>query len=367
MKTYLCQVDRVDPARSPCLREAASLLRSGGVVAFPTETVYGLGANAANDLAVERIFQAKGRPSDNPLIVHLSDASRISEWVDDAHPYVSRLAERFWPGPLTMVLPLKEGRISNKVTAGLSTLGIRIPEHPVARELISLAGCPIAAPSANRSGRPSPTLAAHVQEDLEGLIDAIVDGGPAGVGLESTVIELDEDRIHVLRPGGVNIEQLKDAIPEAYIISGTENISHTGEAPRAPGMKYTHYAPKGRMTVVLPKDLDKLDKADQAASYGAVVSYIRSELQRASEQGEKTGLLYFDEHTGDYHRCADVAISLGSLSMLETAAARLYDALRTFDQQGVKVIYAEGCAQEGVGLALMNRLQKAAGHQIVRR
>jgi len=376
-------------ASNEALTEAARILASGGTVAFPTETVYGLGADARSTSAVEQIFAAKGRPSDNPLIVHIADPADLDSLVLPYNETARRLMERFWPGPLTIVLPVRPGVISPRVTAGLSTVGVRMPAHDVALALIARAGCPVAAPSANRSGRPSPTLAAHVREDLAGRIDGIVDGGPTGVGVESTVVELVGDRVNVLRPGGITVEALREVAAEVTIdpaLTRTTDIAPSdavsaaappvdahrseggsalaegaaehvapadaeGHAPRSPGMKYAHYAPRGTMRIV------KGDTPEQ------VSAWIQAELDAASQRGECSGVLAFDEHIAAYH--ADVVVSCGSLHALEYAAQRLYAALREFDEQGVTFILAEACPEEGIGLAVMNRLVKAAGHRII--
>lgn len=334
------------------LDEAAALLREGELVAFPTETVYGLGADARNTKAVEAIFKAKGRPSDNPLIVHIADERQLDELVLPYPELAGRLMKQLWPGPLTLVLPVRPEAVSPLVTAGLSTVGVRMPDHPAALALIQQSGCPVAAPSANRSGRPSPTLAEHVLEDLGGKISGIVDGGATGVGLESTVIELpDSDTIRILRPGGITAEQLQNAAPEARIDAPASTTSEVTEAPRSPGMKYTHYAPQGDLVIV---------HGDPAKA----VRYIQEQVNEARAAQFKTGILTFDERTAAFD--ADLVLTYGSQQHLEQAAHRLYAALRQFDAEGVQRIWAEGCSEEGIGLALMNRLAKAAGHQIIR-
>ncbi|SFT25192.1 L-threonylcarbamoyladenylate synthase [Paenibacillus sp. BC26] len=370
-KTLLWEADSHDP-RDGELDEAAALLREGGTVAFPTETVYGLGADARSTAAVERIFEAKGRPSDNPLIVHISDRKQLEELtlplVGESAILADRLMDQFWPGPLTIVLPVKPGAVSSRVTAGLATVAVRMPAHPVALQLIAASGCPLAAPSANRSGRPSPTLASHVREDLSGLIDGIVDGGAAGVGLESTVVEVDGDLVRILRPGGVTAEALREvaarvdydavAAPGAGIAAAAAAAAPSAagapaaeaQAPRSPGMKYAHYAPQGLMHLV---------KGDA----DAVSAYIEAEVGAAKARGERTGVLAFAEHAARYD--ADCVLVVGSLAQLETAAHGLYNALREFDNRGVQRIWAETCSEQGIGHALMNRLSKAAGHAVV--
>ena len=356
-KGLSASVAALDEGEQNALAEAAGVLASGGTVAFPTETVYGLGADARNTAAVEAIFAAKGRPSDNPLIVHIADISQLEGLVTEVSETARRLMEAFWPGPLTLVLPVAPGAVSPRVTAGLSTVAVRMPDHAVALRLIAAAGCPVAAPSANRSGRPSPTLASHVGEDLSGRIDGIVDGGPTGVGLESTVVDAGRAGIvTVLRPGGITAEQLARAtgadvrLDAALHPSVDAGSGESSPAPRSPGMKYTHYAPRGVLRVVR-------GSADQMADR------IRAELAAAAARGEKTGVLAFDERLPSYR--ADCALSLGRENELETAAHRLYAALRRFDECGVTYILAESCPEEGLGSAVMNRLLKAAGHRVI--
>nr|WP_234414248.1 L-threonylcarbamoyladenylate synthase [Paenibacillus sp. CAA11] len=337
------------------IAEAAQVLAGGGTVAFPTETVYGLGGDARSTEAVENIFKAKGRPSDNPLIVHIAEESQLAELVTEVNDTARRLMAEFWPGPLTLVLPVRPGAVSPRVTAGLSTVGVRMPDHAVALRLIAAAGCPVAAPSANRSGRPSPTLASHVGEDLDGAIDGIVDGGPTGVGLESTVVECGADgMVTVLRPGGITVEELARVAASVQLDPALES-GGGGEAParpKAPGMKYTHYAPSGSLRIVM------------GASQEAVAARIQAELDAANARGEVTGILAFEEHLAKYHG-AHTMLSLGSLAAPETAAQRLYAALRQFDEAGATYMLAEACPEEGLGAAVMNRLLKAAGHEVI--
>ncbi|MGW9527007.1 L-threonylcarbamoyladenylate synthase [Paenibacillus terrae] len=339
------------------IREAAVLLQAGETVAFPTETVYGLGADARSTEAVESVFAAKGRPSDNPLIVHVSDPAQLDGMVTEVNDTARALMDAFWPGPLTLVLPVMPQALSPRVTAGLDTVGVRMPDHPVALRLIAEAGCPLAAPSANRSGRPSPTLAQHVREDLEGRIGGILDGGPTGVGLESTVVQAGDDgAVTILRPGGVTAEQLA-AVARAVELDPALAAASPGEdvdspAPRSPGMKYTHYAPRGRLSVV------------QGPSTAEVTGWIRAALAEASARGERTAVLAFDEHAAGY--AGERVYTLGRLDALHEAAQRLYGVLRRCDEEGVTYILAEACPPKGLGDAIMNRLLKAAGHRIVR-
>lgn len=339
------------------IREAAVLLQAGGSVAFPTETVYGLGADARSTTAVEAVFAAKGRPSDNPLIVHISDPVQLSGMAATINDTARALMDAFWPGPLTLVLPVVPQTLSPRVTAGLDTVGVRMPDHPIALRLIAEAGCPLAAPSANRSGRPSPTLAQHVQEDLEGRIGGILDGGPTGVGLESTVVQAGDDgTVTILRPGGVTAEQLA-AVARAVALDPALAAASPGEdadspAPRSPGMKYTHYAPRGCLSVV------------QGPSPGEVAGWIRAALAEARARGERTAVLAFDEHAASY--AGERVYALGRLGAPHEAAQRLYGVLRRCDEDGVTYILSESCPPHGLGDAVMNRLLKAAGHRVVR-
>ncbi len=334
------------------LQEAGAVLASGGIVAFPTETVYGLGADARNTAAVEAVFAAKGRPSDNPLIVHISQQNQLDSIVQRVLPLEQQLMNTFWPGPLTLVMPVIEGALSPRVTAGLDTVGVRMPDHPVALDLITAADCPLAAPSANRSGRPSPTTAAHVADDLAGRINGIVDGGSAGVGVESTVIEVEEDgRILILRPGGITREQLLTVADRVELDPALYGVA-AETAPRAPGMKYTHYAPKGSMSIVTGEHMNE------------VAAFMQEQLIAAQTRGERTGVLVFDEDNTVYE--GSLRLTLGSLSRPEEAASRLYGQLRAFDEAEITFILAQGCAEQGVGLAVMNRLYKAAGGQFIR-
>lgn len=333
------------------LSEAGQILADGGIVAFPTETVYGLGADARNTDAVASVFTAKGRPSDNPLIVHISHTDQLGSLVSEIRPLEQTLMDHFWPGPLTLVMPVRPNTVSPLVTAGLNTVAIRMPDHPIALGLISASGCPLAAPSANRSGRPSPTTAAHVMEDLSAVIDGVVDGGSAGIGVESTVIQVQDDHtIMILRPGGVTEEQLSSFATQVIRDPALQDSS-LELTPRSPGMKYTHYAPQGSMTIVVGEQ-------DEAVNH-----YIQQQIAQAQERGEKTGVLVFDET--NINSTNTVILSLGSRDSLAEAANRLYGALRTLDSEGVTFIMAQGCDQQGMGVAVMNRLSKAAGGQII--
>jgi L-threonylcarbamoyladenylate synthase len=342
------------------LQEAAAVLTEGGIIAFPTETVYGLGGDARSTKAVEKIYAAKGRPSDNPLIVHLADHEAVYELVTHINDMENKLMTAFWPGPLTLVLPVREGTVSPLVTAGLDTVAVRVPAHALARQLIAASGCPLAAPSANRSGRPSPTLARHVMEDLAGRIDGVLDGGQTGVGLESTVVRVLGSQVHILRPGGITREQLQEVIgPLVKIISPSEDQAVSGEdenasdatesnrqAPRSPGVKYAHYAPKGEMLLVTGH-ADKLVEA------------VHKQVQEALSQGYLVGVLSCSEHLTQYTE--GHVFNCGPLLQPEVAAQSLYAILRECDERGFNFIIAEGYPEQGIGVALMNRLRKAAG------
>lgn len=347
MKTIQWSVDNyVDNlSGNPQLKEAAELLRQNEVVAFPTETVYGLGANAKSDIAVAKIYEAKGRPSDNPLIVHIAEINQLEELVTNISEQAQLLIQQFWPGPLTIIFNCRPGILSEKVTAGMDTVGIRMPNHPLALELIRLTNLPVAAPSANRSGKPSPTTAGHVLEDLNGRIAGIVDGGYTGVGVESTVIDCTGDIPMILRPGGVSKEQIEMAIGEVLVDPALNN--ETNDRPKSPGMKYTHYAPDAPVYLV-----------------DGTFAYIQELVSNKQKEGLKVGVLATEETKKDYR--ADVVIACGSRQDLKTVAHTLYDTLRAFNNQDVDIIFSETFPIEGIGLAIMNRLEKAAGHRWVR-
>eukprot|EP00474_Spongospora_subterranea_P010689 CRZ11147.1 hypothetical protein [Spongospora subterranea] len=327
---------------------AAAAIKSGQVVGFPTETVYGAGANAFSDIAVKRIFDAKGRPSDNPLIVHAPDFESARKLVcmatDTIENDVGLLAKAFWPGPLTIILP-SNSPISPLVTAGLDTVGIRVPDHPIAHALLVSCGVPIAAPSANLSGKPSPTSAVHVLSDLDGRIAGVLDGGSTGVGLESTVIDCTSEPYTVLRPGGVTLEQLQSVLSEGRVRSGQhEDDSMT---PRAPGMKYQHYAPTAPLYYV---------KGNPDA--------VRIQIAKALDQGLRVGLLKPASKDDCLIRGVKL-ITCGSHDDLESIAQQLYSCLRRFDtEDSVDVIFANGFPCAGLGAAIMNRLLKASTHII---
>jgi len=328
--------------------EAAEVIVSGGIVAFPTETVYGLGADARRPEAVERIFAAKGRPADNPLIVHVGRLEDAAALAAEVSPLEMRLMERFWPGPLTLVLPVRPGAVAPQVTAGLDTVAVRVPDHPLARRLIAKAGCPVAAPSANRSGRPSPTLAVHVLEDLHGRIDGVLDGGATGIGLESTVVRVEDGVIRILRPGGIDAEALRECADDGVevVVDGAPSDGSQPVQPRSPGVKYVHYAPRGEMLLVTG------DPARMREAVQEIVDKKRAE-------GRKVGVLACDEHAPAYR--ADTVISLGPREAPAEVARNLYAALRECDARDLDAIVAEGFPEHGIGAALMNRMRRAAG------
>lgn len=334
--------------RTAALREAGEIIKAGGLVAFPTETVYGLGGDALNPASAKKIYEAKGRPSDNPLIVHIAELEALSAIVEEVPETAKRLASLFWPGPLTMILK-KAGRVPKETTGGLDTVAVRMPVHDVALDFIQAAGGYVAAPSANRSGRPSPTTAAYVAQDMEGRIEMILDGGQATLGLESTIVDLTVEPPMLLRPGFVTEEMLSVALGEVAV-DETLLRGDSGQAPKAPGMKYRHYAPKGELIIV-------------RGAEAAVTAYINERLREARVENKKTGVIAADETVGRYE--ADVCLGVGEKGSAKAAAERLYRVLRECDDEGVELILSECFAEEGVGAAVMNRLMKAAGYHIV--
>ncbi|MDZ5471798.1 L-threonylcarbamoyladenylate synthase [Bacillus sp. 31A1R] len=345
MNTKLWSVDKnVDNLITyPQIKESADLLAKNEVIAFPTETVYGLGGNAQSDEAVLKIFEAKGRPSDNPLIIHIGEKDQLTGFVKKVPEKATILMEKFWPGPLTIIFEKLDGKLSDFATAGLSTVAVRMPDHPVALALINESKAPIAAPSANRSGRPSPTTAGHVMEDLNGRIAGIVDGGPTGVGVESTVLDCTSEIPVILRPGGVTREQIEAVIGEVKVDPA---LTDSEQAPKSPGMKYTHYAPDAPLTLV---------KGSR--------EFIQQLVNKKRQENLKVGVLTTGENSTYYD--ADYIFTCGKRSELETVASHLYTALRSFNDAGVNVIFSEMFPNEGVGQAIMNRLLKAAGQHVI--
>jgi len=337
----------VNGANDKAFKDAAKALRDGKLVAFPTETVYGLGADALNPDAVRKIYEAKGRPSDNPLIVHIAEVCKLNELVVQIPEAANLLIEAFWPGPLTMIFK-KSNLIPDIITAGLDTVAVRMPNNPIAQKLIREAGVPVAAPSANLSGRPSPTTCKHVIDDLNGRIDYIIDGGPCQVGVESTVLDVTTDIPVILRPGGITLEMLENVLGKVRTDSVLEIKGDV--KPRSPGMKYRHYSPKAEMFLISGKS-------------ESVVKKINELIKESSRQGLKVGVLTSRENANKYN--ADVIINAGSVKHIEQIAAGLYDSLRTFDDEKVDIIYSETFEEKGVGRAVMNRLKKAAAGKII--
>ena len=325
------------------VRDAAAILRRGGLLGIPTETVYGLGADALNEDAVSRIFLAKGRPQDNPLIIHVPDASWLERYCRSVPPAAYQLAERFWPGPLTMILPRRD-IVPLQTTGGLETVGVRGPNHPVTLAIIEAAGVPIAAPSGNTSGRPSPTTAPHMIEDMDGRIDGIVDGGPCTVGVESTIIDLTVTPPRLLRPGGLPLESLRQVLGEVAVDKAVTGLLAAGERPRAPGMKYRHYAPHAPVTVVTGEP-------------------ERSARRIQGLLSDTAGVICFDEYAPLFP--GHIIHKLGPAADKSAQARHVFDALRTFDGTDVTEIFAQCPDDGGLGLAVANRLKKAAGFHLV--
>lgn len=321
------------------IKEAAQCIRDGGTVVFPTETVYGLGGDAFNDEAVDRIYNAKGRPGDNPLIVHISDLSHLSRLAREISPQAKLLMDNFWPGPLTLIFP-KLPSVGGRVTAGLDTVAVRFPSNPIAQRLIIESDTLIAAPSANLSGSPSPTVCSDVIDDLSGRVDYIIDGTGCEIGLESTVVDVTDDKAVVLRPGAVTLEMISALIPDAELDAG---LIDADSVPKCPGLKYKHYSPKADVIVV-------------QGSKNAVSDYIRSQLT----QNPSCGVLTYKG--GTY---AEAKLVLDAGADMTQYAHNLFSHLRTFDKHGVSTVYAEFSPEAGIGTAVRNRLYKAAGHHII--
>ena len=369
------------------LKEAAGILRSGGLVAFPTETVYGLGGNALDEDAARKIYAAKGRPSDNPLIAHVSCVEEVAPLVKEIPEAGRKLMEAFWPGPLTMIFPKSE-KVPYGTTGGLDTVAIRMPDDPVANRLIALAGVPVAAPSANTSGRPSPTTADHVWQDMNGRIDMIIDGGPVGIGVESTIVDVSSAVPAVLRPGAITMEMLEEVLGEVSVDPAILGPLSADVRPKAPGMKYKHYAPKADLTLVEPgtgtereSGAEQVTGAEQkngadrntgaAQETGldetqlqAMICKVRELSREKIEAGYKVGVICTDESRGCY---TDGEVrSIGARKSQASVAHNLYALLREFDDLGVDYIFSESFPKDHLGQAIMNRLSKAAGYKIVK-
>lgn len=346
IQTQYFQVDHQQPDKA-VLAQAAHILANGGLVAFPTETVYGLGANGLDAQAVAGIFQAKGRPSDNPLILHIADNSDVLRLVAKVPANAKALMDRYWPGPLTLVMERKPV-VPDRVTGGLDTVAVRLPDSVIARELIRLAQVPVAAPSANLSGRPSPTTAEAVMADMTGRIQAIIDGGPCTIGVESTVVDCTTPVPTLLRPGGITLEMLEETLGEIEIDPA---LGQADIIPRAPGMKYKHYAPSAPMILI--------DGAEDR-----IAAALAEKIRQAVREGKKVGAVVSAE-TALLLPAQALCAVYGPRGDAGQIAGNLYTALLSFDQTPVDVIYAEGISECGLGLAVMNRLRKAAGYQIL--
>ncbi|MEW6624213.1 MAG: L-threonylcarbamoyladenylate synthase [Bacillota bacterium] len=352
MITRYFKIDPVYP-NIMVLKMGAEIIIEGGIVAFPTETVYGLGADGLNEDALERIFFAKGRPMDNPLILHISSIKNVRDVASYVPLSAKKAMRAFWPGPLTVVLP-KSYQIPDEVTAGLPTVAVRMPAHPLALKLIKLARVPVAAPSANLSGRPSPTTGLHVLRDLKGKIEMIIDGGPARWGIESTVVDFTSDVPTILRPGAVTREMLEAVIgPVAF----DKAIYDKESTPKSPGVKYIHYAPRGEMFLIKGEDRSK------------VTEKIRDLVKENQKLGKKVAVLASEETCIKMQKLSinpDYMASLGSTKKLEMVASRIYSLLRNCDKLGMDIILTEDFPEEGIGAAVMNRLIKACGHKILK-
>ena len=348
MKTTLYKID-VKNINIAQMKEAGALIAAGELVAFPTETVYGLGGDALHPEAAKKIYEAKGRPSDNPLIIHIADVSDLERVAKAVPSQAKKLADAFWPGPLTMVVWKKE-EVPYATTGGLETVAVRMPNHPVALELIRQSGKLIAAPSANTSGRPSPTEASHVMEDLDGRIAMVLDGGAVGIGIESTIIDLTEDVPMVLRPGYITPQMLSDVLGEEVIMDPGIIAADDTTKPKAPGMKYKHYAPKADMIIVDGEEL-------------AVIEKINALTNEAHQNGKKVAVIATEETKNAYH--ADVILSIGARDDEDSIAKHMYKILRECDELDVELIYSESYKTPRIGQAIMNRLLKAAAHQVI--
>ena len=344
-------IEKIDPGNidADVMDRAGKLIAEGELVAFPTETVYGLGGDALDPDASRKIYAAKGRPSDNPLIVHIAEFDDMKRVARDVPEQARKLADAFWPGPLTMIV-WKSDAVPEATTGGMQTVAVRMPNHPVALELIRRSGCLIAAPSANTSGRPSPTEAQHVAEDLSGKIAMILDGGPVGIGIESTIIDLTEEKPMILRPGYITPEMLSEVLQEEVVIDPGIIAADDTRKPKAPGMKYKHYAPKAEMIIV--------DGAQDA-----VIAKINELTAAKRAEGKKVAVIATDETKERYD--AQVILSMGRRSDEDAIAQHLYKILRECDELEVGEIYSECFQTPRIGQAIMNRLLKAAGHTVI--
>lgn len=386
MNTRVVRVDKDNPDKT-VLQEVGEVIKKGGLAAFPTETVYGLGGNALDEDAARKIYAAKGRPSDNPLIAHVSCVEEVEPLVKEIPEAGRKLMEAFWPGPLTMIFPKSE-KVPYGTTGGLDTVAIRMPDDPVANRLIALAGVPVAAPSANTSGRPSPTTADHVWQDMNGRIDMIIDGGPVGIGVESTIVDVSSAVPAVLRPGAITMEMLEEVLGEVSVDPAILGPLSADVRPKAPGMKYKHYAPKADLTLVEPgTGADRESGAEQVTGaeqkngadrntgaypetgldetqLQAMIRKVRELSREKIEAGYKVGVICTDE-SRDCYTDGEVR-SIGARKSQASVAHNLYALLREFDDLGVDYIFSESFPKDHLGQAIMNRLSKAAGYKIVK-
>jgi L-threonylcarbamoyladenylate synthase len=350
LKTIISKVDGERPQQnSDVIAKAADVIKNGGLVAFPTETVYGLGGNALDGTASNKIYAAKGRPSDNPLIVHISDLSELPPLVSEVSKSAELLMDAFWPGPLTLVFK-KSDLVPKETTGGLDTVAVRYPENKVAKAFIAACGVPIAAPSANTSGKPSPTRASHVEYDMDGKIDMIIDGGSCEFGLESTIVDTTSTVPCLLRPGAVTLGMLKEVVGKVTVDKAVVKKLDVGEKPKAPGMKYTHYSPKADITIV-KGDLSEVEK------------YILAKADEGAKQGHHVGIIATEQTKDSYS--GHETLVIGDRLHPETIAANLFKMLRKCDFLGFDKVYVEYFDDDELGLAIMNRLKKAAGYDIV--
>ena len=351
MQTKCIQIDNVK-ARKEALHEAGELIRRGEVVAFPTETVYGLGANGLDADACAKIYQAKGRPSDNPLILHVANRSMVDQIAARIPEKAEKLIAAFCPGPITLILPRK-AIVPDRITGGLATVGVRMPEHDVARALIAAAGVPIAAPSANISGRPSPTTAESVLVDMEGKIPMVLDGGACDFGVESTIVDATGDKAVILRPGAITKEMLEEVLGEGSVIIDPALVG-ADSVPKAPGMKYTHYAPKAPLTLIegMPTRMARA---------------FQREVKRQQSEGHIVGVMASHEVLKELKEILpqELMADYGHQGNLPAIAANIYEALRSFDEKEADILLGEGTTSDGLGLAIMNRLHKASGFRTI--
>ncbi len=338
------------PEDKEVYQQAAQIIHNGGLVAFPTETVYGLGADGMNKAAAAQIYQAKGRPSDNPLIIHIAEVEELGRVSEEVNEKAKKLMKEFWPGPLTLIFRKKE-EVPFETTGGLDTVAVRMPSHPVAQKLIKESRTVIAAPSANTSGKPSPTQASHVKEDLYGKIDMLIDGGNVGIGIESTIMDMTVEPPMLLRPGYITMPMLEQAIGKIQVDPFLAGDMKEPVKPKAPGMKYRHYAPKAELFIV----------EGELSQVVAEINYLAEEKRK---QGYKTGIIATEETKGFY--CGDSVRVIGTRKDEASIAKHLFSVLREFDKMGTEYIFSEAFSEENLGQAIMNRLIKAAGHQIIR-